>query len=266
MEREQEADVLLVHIEHSRPIEINEFTQSLNAIGNLFSIFAQNKGESKELAQAKLYVEKIEQGSIDIFLRETVTAGLIPFFENMNIILSFSEYIRDVYRYFTKGEGDKPDLSIPEAKNFKDMLNVTAKDNQGVISIGAINKTEKGNVYNNCTINFFDGNSAQNQLGQYIDELKEVKPSDNIYYRQLMKIYQMRSDMSTNIGNKAVIDSISNKKLSVVFETDELKEEILNSDYNPAKKAFLVDVVILTVDGRPAAYKVMALHDVIDLD
>ena len=32
------------------------------------------------------------------------------------------------------------------------------------------------------------------------------------------------------------------------------------------KKAYLVDVVLLTVNGKIAAYKVMALHDVIDLE
>lgn len=33
--------VLKIHVEHSRPIEINEFTSALNAVGSLFSTFAQ---------------------------------------------------------------------------------------------------------------------------------------------------------------------------------------------------------------------------------
>ena len=41
---------------------------------------------------------------------------------------------------------------------------------------------------------------------------------------------------------------------------------IRHSDSNPTKKAYLVDVVLLTVNGKIAAYKVMALHDVIDLE
>ena len=77
---------------------------------------------------------------------------------------------------------------------------------------------------------------------------------------------QMRSDMETDKGNMAVIDAISKNKMAVVFETDELKEMILHSDSNPTKKAYLVDVVLLTVNGKIAAYKVMALHDVIDLE
>ena len=81
-----------------------------------------------------------------------------------------------------------------------------------------------------------------------------------------MKIYQVRGDMTSNTGNKAVIDAISNKKLNVVFETDELKHKILNSEDNPIRKAYLVDVLLMTIEGKPAAYKVIALHDIIPLD
>jgi len=87
-----------------------------------------------------------------------------------------------------------------------------------------------------------------------------------VYERQLMKIFQMRVDMNTNVGNKAIIDTLSTKPLSVVFETDELKRQILSNDDNPTKQAYLVDVVIQTIGGKAAAYKVMALHDIIPLD
>lgn len=262
----EKTNALLVHIEHSKPIEISEFISSLNAVGSLFSGFAQNKGDSKELSQAKLYVEKIEEGCIDIILCETVTACLIPFMENINIIFEFSSYIKSVLEYFTKGIGPRPSLNLQEGKNFRDLLTVTAGDNKGEMTIGAINKDNKGHIFNNCTFNFQESNSAQNQLEKEVESIKIIQPTDEVHYRELMTIYQMRSDMNTDTGNKAVIDSISKKKLGVVFETDELKSRILNSDYNPTKKAFLVDVVAQTINGKQAAYKVIALHDTIDLD
>lgn len=262
----EKVNALLLHIEHSKPIEVSDFVTSLNAIGNLFTCFAQNRGDSKELSQAKLYVEKIEYGCIDIILCETVTAAMIPFIENMNIIFDFSIYIKNILDYFTKGKGQKPELSLQEGKNFKDLLTITAGDNNGEMVIGAINKSDKQQIFNNCIFNFQESNSAQNQLEKEIEEQKSIKPIGEIYNRQLMTIYQMRSDMNTDIGNKAVIDSISKRKLGVVFETDELKEKILHSDSNPTKKAFLVDVVVQTSGGKLAAYKVMALHDVVDLE
>lgn len=76
----------------------------------------------------------------------------------------------------------------------------------------------------------------------------------------------MRGDMNTNVGNKAIIDALSTKPLSVVFETDELKRQILSNDDNPTKQAYLVDVVIQTIGGKAVAYKVMALHDIVPMD
>ncbi len=266
MEPKDNVNALLVHIEHSKPIEIGEFVATLSSVGNLFSLFAQNNGESKDIAQAKLYVEKIEEGCIDIILCETVTACMIPFMENMNIIFDFSLYLKGVLEYFTKGIGKKPELSIQEGKNFKDLLTVTAGDNNGEMIIGAINKDDKNITFNGCTFNFIGSNSAQNQLEKYIEQQKTAQPSDEIHVRQLMTIFQMRSDMNTDTGNKAIIDAISKRKVGVVFETDELKEKILHSDDNPTKKAFLVDVMVQTINGKLAAYKVMKLHDVIDLE
>ena len=262
----KDANALLIHIEHSKPIEIGEFVTSLNAVGNLFSCFAQKNGENKELSQAKLYVEKIEEGCIDIILVENVMATLIPFAENMNIILEFSAYVKSVLEYFTKGIGSRPDLTPSETRDLKNLMSITAGDNKGETAIGAIENGDKHNVYNNCTFNFYEGNSAQNQLSRIEAESRRETQSEEIHCRQLMTIYQMRGDMSTDYGNKAVIDAISKRKLALVFETDSLKEAILHSDENPTKKAFLVDVVVQTIGGKLAAYKVMDLHEVIDLD
>lgn len=61
----------------------------------------------------------------------------------MNIILEFSSYIKNVLDFFTKGVGLKPDLDLNECKNFKDLALVTAGDNNGITTIGAINKEIK---------------------------------------------------------------------------------------------------------------------------
>ena len=106
----------------------------------------------------------------------------------------------------------------------------------------------------------------QNQLGKEIANLKSVQPDGNVYSRCLMTIYQMRSDMGSDIGNKAIIESISPKRVGVVFSSDELKEKILHSDDNPTKRAYQVDVETLFVENRLVGYNVLALHDIMPLD
>lgn len=268
MEKLQPKDTaLLVHINHSKPVEMSEFISSLNALSSLYLSYIKKYGDSKEISQSKLYIEKIEEGSIDIYLCELAVSSLIPFIENANVIYDFAAHIKSVYDFFTKGEGEKPTLDIQECKNYKDVLGIVASDPHGSMSIGAINKTEKGNVYHNCTFNFGNSNSAQNQLGKNIEELKNKEPIAEVYNRVLMQIYQLRNESSNDVGNKAIIDEIAQgKKVSLLFDSEELKSAILFSDANPTQKGFQVDVKVQTINGCLSAYKVIALHDIIDLE
>lgn len=257
---------LLVHIEHSKPIEMTEFVTSLNALNRLYASYAKANGESKDETKSKLYVEKIEHGSIDIYLCELAASAIIPFVENTNIILEFAGYVKNVYEYFTKGKGEKPKLAPQECNNFKDVLNIVASDNQGTMSIGAVSKTGNGDIFNNCTFNFGESNSAQNQLTRLFDEVNDDYQDEIVHNRVLMQIYQIRNDINSVTGNKAVIDSIfKGKKLALLFESDELKKQMLFSETNPTQKAFQVDVVVQTLNDIPRAYKVVALHEVIDI-
>lgn len=256
---------LLIHIEHSKPIEVGDFVKTLSGISGLFSGYVNVNGFSCEMSQAKLYVEKIEDGCIDIFLCETISASLLQFAENANTILDFAAFVKSIISYYTKGVGSKPELSSKDYRYAKDIFTITAGDNRGITSIGAINKSDKGHIFYNCVFNFTESNSAQNQLEADIRNVKDMGAND-IESRQLMKIYQIRNDMGTDVGNKAIIDAISPKRLNLLFETDELKAEILGIEGNPMKKAFLVDVVKQTIEGKLVAYKIIALHDVIDLE
>lgn len=266
MELQPKDTALLIKITHSKPIEMKDFVATMNAVGNLFDGFCKKNGDSGEAQRAKLYVQKIEHGSIEIFLTEAVTALALPFMENMNLILEFAGHIKNILQYYIKGKGEKPDLDAKELRNLHDVLAVTAGDNNGSTQIGAIQIGSNGPVYNVTNFNYFESNSAQNQIQREEKELKEREDTEKIYERQLMKIFQMRGNMSTNAGNKATIDALYAKPLPVVFENDELKYQILNHDDNPTKQAYLVDVVIQTIGGKPTTYKVMALHDIIPLD
>lgn len=256
---------LLFKVTHSKPIEMKDFVATMNSLAYLFEGFAKENADSAEGRKAKLYVEKIEQGCIEFFLQEVVTACALPFMENFNTILGFADYLGTLVRNAIAGRNETR-LSIPELKALSDLFSINAADPHGITEFGAIRRDSPNYSFNNCTFNFQDSNTAQNQVKRTIEEKELESPSEKVYERQLMTIFQMRGDMNTNTGNKAVIDALSKKALSVVFETDELKHQILNNDDNPTKQAYLVDVVIQTIGGKQIAYKVMALHDIIPME
>ena len=271
MKKEKEQpNALLVHIEHSKPIELNEFSSSLNAVGSLFSSFTGQHSDLKEMAGAKLYVEKIENCCIDIVLCDMISPGIIPFMENINIFFDFAMHLKNVLGYYMHRKGEKPSLSISECRDLKNLLNITAGDSDSRMRIGAIHSGDKKTVFNECTFNFFESNSAQNQLRAEMEQMKSLSPSETVFSKQLMTIYRMCGNMNTNSGNRAVIESISKNKIALIFDDDELKSRILGGEYNPTRKGFVVDVSVdvsvQTVDDKPALYKVLRLHEIVDID
>ena len=267
MEKSENSNLAFrIHIKNSTPIQVSDFTTSINAIGSSFSNFAQKNGCSKELSNAKLYVNKITEGSIDIHLVELVSIGIIPFVENANLIMDFAKHLKSVYDYFTFSKGEKPELTPGELRDLHDMITIPAKDSNGSMDIQVIKGDVDNVIFSGCTFNYMESNGLQNRINNDLDSIKSITEQGEIYSRQLMTIYQLRKNPASSTGNKAVIDAISDKHLGLVFDSDDLKEAILESEQNPMMKAYLVDVMMLFANGKPAAYKVIALHDVIDLD
>ena len=255
--------VLKIKIEHSNPVDLHTFCNSLDSVSSLFTSYANKNGIYTSKSEVGLYVEKVKEGSIELFLG-VGTAAYLTFAENANIILDFAKFIKDVYDYYTNLTDKKPKMDINDMKHLHDMLNMVANDNKGVLNIQAVDKVE-GNVFIGCSFNNTEGNGTQNKLKKDIEIEKSKEPKEEIYRRVLMNVYQLRND-SSNKGNKAIIEEISPKKVGLLFETDELKARILHSDENPTKIGYFVDVVVLTCQNRLAAYKVTALHDMIELE
>lgn len=108
-------------------------------------------------------------------------------------------------------------------------------------------------IFKNCTFNFILCHGLENQ-------------SENIERRVLMQIFQVRN-AETNKGNKAIIDEIvEGKPVPLLFASDELRDVILFSDTNPTRKLFQVDVKVQRSSVGIAAYTVMELHDVVDME
>lgn len=263
-----EDTALLIHIKHSQPIEVDNFVSMMKSVNTLYSSYAKGNAQYSEQQNAKLYVKDIKEGSIDIILCDLAAIGIIPFMENINLVWDFSSHFKKVIDYFTRQEGNPPKYTLEDLKALKDFFNVTANDRDSSGSISVIDKNDvrREMTFNNCTFNFGESNSGQNIISKEIEKISDIPCQEERRKRQLMTIYQMTGNLSSDKGNKAIISAISSRKVGLVFETDDLKQEILGMDSNPTKKAFLVDVVLQYVGDRLAAYKVTALHDIIDLD
>lgn len=254
---------LLIKIENKQPVELLDLTKSLISLSSQFDSYVSANCECKEEREAKLYVKQVKSGSIIIELVEFATIGMLPFLENSNIVIEFASHLKDIFKYFVKGEGEKPVLTLPDYKDLSGILNTVTKDNGAKLEVSVVNN---GVINNYLYLDSTESNAAQNRFQREIQGLKEPEEIDKVYEKQLMTWYQARNDKKSKMGNKGIIDRLNKKPLNVIFNNDDIKDKMLHGDINFFKTAYVVDVIILTLRGVPSAYKIMKLHQSFDLD
>lgn len=254
---------LILKIDNKQPIELMDLTRSLVALASQFDKHVSKNGDSKENREAKLYVKEIRTGSVIVELIELATVGLIPFAENVNTILDFAVYLKKATGYFLDKSADKPELVPSDYKELSAIINPIARDNGSQLNLST---TVNGNVELHLHLNSIESNAIQNNLKRELEILKLPETVENIYERVIMTWWQARSDIKSKIGNKGVVEEISEKPMNIVFESDELQAEMLHSDINPFKSAFVVDLRIQNIQGIPRVYKILKLHEYFELD
>lgn len=253
---------LIITINNKQPVELLDLTKSLVALSTNFDRYTSEHGETKENREAKLYVKEIRSGSIIVELIELATVGMIPFADNVNTILDFANYFKTAVNFFLKGEGEDPELSPSELKEISTIVGPVAKDKGSQLNIST---TVNGNLTLNFNLNSNESSTIQNIFNRELKKLKLPEIVDDAEERVVLTFFQARSDKSSKIGNKGTIESLNKKPMNIVFDTEELKAEILHSDINPLKTAYVVDVKIETINEKPSIYRVIKLHEYFDL-
>lgn len=255
---------LVIKIDNKQPVELIDLTKSLISLASQFDKYSSKFGGSKESQEAKLYVKEIKSGSIIVELVELATNGMIPFTESSNTILDFAGHLKSVVDFFTKDKGHKPELSSVDYKEISAIINPIAKDNASKMEVTT---TINGGVNLNFYVNSKEASKIQDSCKTEIDNLKLAQHIDGVNERVVLTWYQARSDPKSIQGNKGVIEEISERAMNIIFDSEELKEQMLhNNDINPLNTAFVVDVKIQSIQGVPKIYKVLKLHEYFEID
>lgn len=254
---------LIFKIVNNRPIELIDLTKSLISVSNQFSDYVTREGKSKEEREAKLFIKEIKSGSVIIELIEYATIGIIPFIENVNTIVGFADNLKRAIKYYLTEEGEKPKTTINDLQDISTILNPVAKDKGSQM---IVQTTINGNVELTINLNSNDADAVQNRIKQEITDLKIEEILKDTYDRVALKLYQARSDIKCKTGNKGIIEGINEKPLNIIFDNDEIKEQILQAEINPLKSIFIVDTKIINVDKKPTIYKILKLHESFEIE
>lgn len=250
--------VLNIEIKNHEPLELTELTKSLIALSNQYNLNAEKNGYSQTERNAKLYVKKIESGSVLLDLIEFGSSSVIPFMESTNTIIGFAQFLGDTIQYFLKSKGEKPELSIQDCRDISQIVAPIAKDNSSQLNV---NVTVNGNVTNYVSINSNDSNALQNIMKREIKERLELKNGD-IIENAIMIFAQTRNQIAGKSGNKAIIDdALPKKAINVIIPDRRLKKQLIRGNENPYNYSYLVDVKIKTANDVITAYEILKLHE-----
>ncbi len=259
---DHEESKFIVKLCHTNPIEINDFTDFMSSFGQQFNRFISKEPENTEIDGVKLYVDKIEAGSIIATIAPNAPYAL-PFINYSNSVIAFSDYLKKIYFYLL-GKGTKPPENT-EKQDFElasRMLNAVAKDESAQLNINNQIGDNASFVFN---FNSTESNAIQNRARREVERLNE--PISKIHEQVVMYLYQARNDCASKTGNFGIVERISKKPVKLRFGNEKIQQEILNNeDGNPFKMAYVVDLDVETVMDKPVLYKIKSYYEKFDIE
>lgn len=255
---------LKVEIRNRHSIELEDLTSSLGALARQYQRFS-SKSDVELDWPAKLYIEKITEGSIvaELVPYAHVLAPLIAntsdAIELGKNVVNFAAYLKKMFDgLLNDEEREEPKFRARDLREISQILDTTAKDTGGEINIEAHTGST---VHVTIIHNYVEANAIQNKVGKRIAALKE--PDATFFPRALM-YWETASKGDSKSGNKVIIESISERPLTVTMENEEIKAEMLSTKENPFLIGYIVDVELITVQGRLRAYRVLKLHETLE--
>jgi len=246
-----------VEIQNKHPVELVDFTQSFLGVADEFRGYALEHDPEVAATEVRLYIRSIHDGSIIADLMPLAPSAL-PFLSYTNTVIDFCKHLKSAYDYLSGVSDEKPELIKSSYKNLSQIVEPVAKDRGSQINIGNVNNP----VF--IVINSTQANAIQNAGRRELEALRE--PETGLHEKVLLYWYQARGDVKSKTGDRAIVESINSIPVKAICANDTIKTQMVLDAENPFKQAYVVDVLVETIGGKPALYKIVALHESFDRD
>jgi hypothetical protein len=246
-----------IEIKNTQPIELIDLTGSLVGFADEYKRRIAISDPLAPPEEIKLYVKEMRTGSIiaDLIAIAPLT---LPFVADANHVIQFCQYLSQAYKYLTGQSREKPEMEKVDYLNLNRIVEPVAKDSGAQINIGTVNITAPVTL----TLNSLEANAAQNKAKREIELLQE--PVTGVKEGVVLYWYQARNDPRSQAGDKAIIESIYSGAVKAIFASEAIKAKMLLDTDNPFTHAYVVDVAVETIKGRPVVYRIQNVHEVIE--
>lgn len=254
---------LKIEINNQRPVELLDLAKSMISVSDEYKRFLAKNELHVDPDHVKLYIKQIYGGSI---ITELVSLApyTLPLIDHAVIVVEYTKHIISLYEWLSGNDEKQQSPEKSTLENLSNIIEPIAKDRGSQMNIGTID-VAGDYVVNNYYINSVDANASQNAIKRQLSAMKE--PVTGIHRDVVMYWAQARNDPNgSKAGDRARIESIYKGDVKVRFLSEKIKLKMLYEEPHPFSKAFVVDVAVETVNGKPALYKILEIHDILDKD
>ena len=273
MERGQPFIRLKLDIEE--PVEIGDFVAAFLAVSTQYDRFVA-KDQPQTSGGAKLFVREVRVGCIE--------ADLVPWAVGGGLLagaLAVMTAANTVHDFVEKWGGTIQRLGRKPGERLEGATKIDLQVvMQQVAAVAAVPGSrlelseivvEQG-VQKTTAIKVITSREAQTAAGNAADQKLEMERTTEADHNRVLLRFTRADTKPSRVGRKAieqaVVEAISPKGLAVIYASDlaeqRIRHEIVERD-SVFWKGFVVDVNVEYSQGRPVAYRVMHVHDVIDL-
>lgn len=264
---------IILTLDTKEPIELGAFVGAFTSLANEYDRYI--RATEPDLAgEADMFVQEIRSGSIIVDLVPYL-AYAAPFIDSLEKALILEKFVRTFKERFEALLHNKKTKATPQTRSelndWADAVKAIATDSRGSAKLeAAIFEDGKKKIRAVFKFNTLEAIKVSRIVEVRQKELEKTEHAD--HSRVLMRF--TRSDIGTvNVGKpsgeRVKIEEISDRPLALVYGSqlaeERIKHEIREADENVFKKGFIVDVNVKSTGGRPVAYAITNVHQVIEL-
>jgi hypothetical protein len=267
-------------LDTEEPMALSDFVGSFTGLGNQFDKFVAAEHPGTKML-SEFYVKEVRAGCIEADLvamvAPYVALGAIPgVIDAIDKAQVLTEFVKDIggriSPYFSKG-GRNSKATKSDLADFLKAVSGIARDPRATGRLEAA-VFEDGQRKVRAAFRFTseEARTAEREMEDHRAELSEK--TDSEYTRVLLRFVRPSVEAGKpgkKGGERGIIDKIDKFAHPILYASDlaeqRVRAEFLATDGNVFRRLFDVDVnVELSPRGKPLAYRVVALHEVIDIE
>ena len=266
---EQGAPFIRLTLDVKAPIELGEFVGAFTALGAEYDRFL--KRETDGSLGATLFVRQVTRGSViaDII---TIARDIGQVVSAARTCIDFVQTYGQRLGIYKRPGGRAEDATKSELRDFAQQVAAVAAVPGSQLRVAAV-EMQRGEEVVRAAFQFdtSEAREIRDRVEEHKRELDHVGRSDK---ERVLMVFT-RSDVGSaplgqRSGERVVIESISPVPRPLIYASElaeqKIKHEITDEPDNVYRKGFVVDVNVETRNGKPAAYSVTGLHQVIELE